>query len=316
MKIKQLGAVFLMACTVVSCSKKGNDIIVPVSYAGAKLISFNNYTDGSDYGIASESIPFANAWDTLTFEVKVGNTTGTASAPIKVTLKSDENAIINYNNTNSIGNSLQSMPVSGYYFVDEVATIGVGKRTGTFRVAFNPAKFAGGNALGVSIVGVSGDGATVHGDDTQNRLVIQVLALNQWDGDYTSSKGYFYHPSAPRAIPTGSAKTCTTNGANSVYTELGDFDGVNQGAVIYYVTLTIDAANKVTIGPGPGAAPGNPVTDLPGLPAGSGYTPFAGSTPTIYNNTWDPATKTFYLRYGYTNTAGAWRVIEEVLKKN
>ncbi|MEO8416647.1 MAG: hypothetical protein ABI472_23480 [Ginsengibacter sp.] len=52
-----------------------------------------------------------------------------------------------------------------------------------------------------------------------------------------------------------------------------------------------------------------------GLPATNpGYTPqWSGSA--SCNNTYDPASKTFYVRYGYLGSNG-WRVTEEAIKLN
>ena len=303
---KLAGSLTIAAMLLVSCSKKITTGVEDVIYTGPKLVSFNNYGGYYDYSAVIE-----NKLDTALFQLKLSNTTGTASSPIKITLVRDNTLISEYNTNN--GTSLVSVPVTNVYLIDEVVTIPAGQRMVNFKVAFNPTKLGGGTALGLTIAKVEGDGATVNGDISQNRVVINISALNQWDGAYKSSNGYFYHPTAPRAIPAGDDKYCSTSGVNSVVTELGDFDGVTQGPTVYYVTLTIDAGNNVLVGPGPGAAPAaNPVVSLSALP--SSYIPFTGSTPSLYTNKWDPVTKKFYLRYGYVGSTG-YRVVEEVLTK-
>jgi hypothetical protein len=139
--------------------------------------------------------------------------------------------------------------------------------------------------------------------------VAPLPAINKYEGTYTSN-GYFYHPSSPRAI-TNLVKSVLTSGPNSVIVDLGDL-----GSSGYTAIFTIDpATNNVTITPAPGAA-GTPYTMFTsGLPSTNpGYTPqWAGSA--ACNNTYDPATKTFYVRYGYMGGTG-WRITEEAIKMN
>ncbi|SDS92336.1 hypothetical protein SAMN05216490_2100 [Mucilaginibacter mallensis] len=139
--------------------------------------------------------------------------------------------------------------------------------------------------------------------------VAPLPAINKYEGPYTSN-GYFYHPSDPRAI-TNLVKSVLTSGPNSVIVDLGDL-----GSSGYQAVFTIDpATNNVTItaAPGAGGAPYTMFTS--GLPTTNpGYTPqWAGSA--ACNNTYDPATKTFHVRYGYLGSTG-WRVTEEAITMN
>jgi hypothetical protein len=139
--------------------------------------------------------------------------------------------------------------------------------------------------------------------------VAPLPVINKYEGTYTSN-GYFYHPSSPRDI-TNLVKSVLTSGPNSVLVDLGDL-----GSNGYQAEFTIDpATNKVTItaAPGAGGAPYTMFTS--GLPTTNpGYTPqWAGSA--SCNNTYDPATKTFFVRYGYMGGTG-WRVTEEAIKMN
>lgn len=291
-----------------ACKKEENATIADPGYSGPKMVGFNNYD-----GYQQASIPIKDSFISIEYEVKLSNTTSTANAPITVKLVKDNNPIFEYNDAN--GTTLSPVPVNAYRFDETQVTIPKGARTAKVRFQINPVKLSGGTpAFGLSIFSVSGDGATVINEASQTHLVVEIIALNQWDGTYKSSVGYFYHPTSPRNIPDGTIKHCYTSGANSVYTELGDFNGVVQGPTVYYVTLTIDANNNVTIGPGPGAAPAaSPVVTLSSLTS-TGYTPFTGSTPALYTNKWDPNAKKFYLRYGYMGTNG-YRIVEEVLTK-
>lgn len=126
--------------------------------------------------------------------------------------------------------------------------------------------------------------------------------VNNYEGNYTSN-GYFYHPSSPRATPNV-VKTMVTSGTNGVLVDLGDLGGSG-----YRALITINPDNTLTITGAPGAA-GTPYWMFTsGLPAG--YTAAWGGSASC-NNTYDPATKTFKVRYGY-GAAGAYRVTEEVL---
>jgi len=85
-------------------------------------------------------------------------------------------------------------------------------------------------------------------------------------------------------------------------------NGSNFDSAVYNPT------NAVTVTAAPGAA-GAPYTMFSaGLPTSNpGYTAaWTGSAEC--NNTYDPATKTFKLRYGYLGGTG-WRVTEEILTR-
>ncbi|GAA4737873.1 BT_3044 domain-containing protein [Flavisolibacter ginsenosidimutans] len=192
------------------------------------------------------------------------------------------------------------LPDSAYQLVNTTATVDPSTHLATFQLKISSTKVAPGHnyGLGFSIASV-GNGVTIAGN--KNTDAIGITVKNPYDGNYHSN-GYFYHPSSPRAI-TNLAKTLYTVNATTSITTLGDL-----GNQIY---LTVDpATNKVTIsdvGVGPGIAPTSTLTALP-----APFTPFAGSNPSVYNNTYNPATKTFYLRYGYLGGTG-YRVTEEIL---
>ncbi len=163
--------------------------------------------------------------------------------------------------------------------------------------------------LGFSISSVSDNGYAI-ASNLQN-VVVGILIKNQYDATYDFVGGYFYHPSAPRAEPntnSGDTKLLSSYSPTQVKAALGDLGGSD-----YYVLLDVDPiTNKVTITPFPGSA--TPPVDqfddaLPDF--NPGYTP-QWSRSSECNNTYDPATKTFYLRYGYVGSTG-YRVTEEIL---
>ncbi|NIJ53300.1 BT_3987 domain-containing protein [Dyadobacter arcticus] len=133
-------------------------------------------------------------------------------------------------------------------------------------------------------------------------ILLAVSAKNIYDATYTAT-GYVYHPSAPRAV--SAHKDLITVSPTTVKVELGDLGGAG-----YFANLTVNpTTNKVTITPAAGAAGGAYTQFDTALPA-----PYAPAWPNAAkaNNTYDPATKTFYLRYGYMGASG-WRVTEEIL---
>lgn len=159
-------------------------------------------------------------------------------------------------------------------------------------------------AYGIGLTITSADGGYTVAENLKN-LLVEVSVKNQYHGDYIR-RGYFYHPSAPRAYPAGFIVAATTSGATSVDMDLGDLGGAG-----YRYRATVDpVTNKLTITPAPGAS-GVPYTQMDtGLPTTApGYTAaWAGSG--LSNNTYNPANKTFYVRVGYVGGTG-WRVTEE-----
>ena len=142
---------------------------------------------------------------------------------------------------------------------------------------------------------------TVYGQD------IAFTTKKHFGGQYTSN-GYFYHPSAPRAI-TDRPKTLEALSENSVKVELGDLASAGYFAIFTVDTLT----NNVTISQYPSSV--NVVSFGAGLPTTNpGYTPqWSGSA--NCNNVYDPVNKEFRVRYGYMGGTG-YRVTEEIIKLN
>lgn len=143
-------------------------------------------------------------------------------------------------------------------------------------------------------------------------VVIGIVVKNKYDADYDFVGGFFYHPSSPRSQPnssSGTVKELRTFSPTAVTCALGDLGGAG-----YYVLLDVDPiTNKVTITPDPGHPTTPPIQQFDdALPdTNPGYTP-QWERSAECNNTYDPATKTFYLRYGYVGGTG-FRVTEEIL---
>jgi hypothetical protein len=167
-----------------------------------------------------------------------------------------------------------------------------GSHTGYLQIKFKPSDFLGaGYAVGFSIGKVAESGYTISGNN-QNGIV-GINIKNEWDGDYKVT-GWFFHPSAGRAINT--AKHLSTISSTGVETAIGDlglgspfsFNVINDqttiisGAFLSTDFMTLDNPGGTDYSSNDGHLPGD-----------------ADFNSTIYNNTYDPATKTFYLHYGY-----------------
>jgi len=85
----------------------------------------------------------------------------------------------------------------------------------------------------------------------------------------------------------------STIGLNSISKVLGDLSGVN-------INITINANNSVSIVPGSGTS-------------GTTASVAAISGDGVYNNTYDPATHTFWLKYGYPMPSPTRIITEKVI---
>jgi hypothetical protein len=159
-------------------------------------------------------------------------------------------------------------------------------------------------ALGIELVSAD-NGCQIAAN--MKEVLIKIVIKNIYDADYTSN-GYFYHPSAPRTIED-LHKTAATVGPNEVLVDLGDL------GPDYQAIFTIDpVTNELTITPGNSGTPPL-VMFSAGLPAATpGYTAQWARSAEC-NNTYDPATKSFKVRYGYMGGTG-YRVTEEIITRD
>lgn len=141
-------------------------------------------------------------------------------------------------------------------------------------------------ALGMQVTSVSDPSVKLPA--TSKQSLLGILLRNIYDGNYVAT-GYFVHPTDPRDFEK--EVSLATIGANSVSKDLGDLGSGTK------INITINADNTVSIAPGAGTS-GNSasVAGMVGDP--------------VYNNTYDPVTHTFWLKYGYPNP-GPTRIITE-----
>ncbi len=131
---------------------------------------------------------------------------------------------------------------------------------------------------------------------------VNSFAQANLSGTYTVT-GYFFHPTASRAINL--TKTITQVSANTYQVDLGDLGGSG-----YSFQFTLDNSNNLINWVAAGNTPpdtqsGFMTADDPGnlYPDSAGYPGTAPWLQSTYNNTYDPATHTLHLHYGYA--AGA-----------
>src|SRR5690348_12954196 len=282
-------------------------------WSSPNVISFqdNGGSSGGGAGYGSTTTPFPS----YNFSFKLNNDTagfdaivfygpnGGAPSDITVNIAANTSVLDSFNNAQST--SYEAPDPTTYSFPSSVV-IPKGKNTAfvhvtiTANAAFD---FNASYALPLTITSASIGTVSPNMGSEINIFKVQ----NQYEGNYISN-GYFYHPSAPRAI-TNRQKYASTFNANSILMELGDL-----GVAGYYAVFTIDpSTNALTISAAPGAG-GAPYTMFTsGLPTTNpGYTP-AWADASQCNNTYDPSTKTFYVRYGYMGGSG-WRVTEEIIQ--
>lgn len=214
-----------------------------------------------------------------------GNNKGNATITIAV----DESLVDAYNATN--GTDYMVMP-SDVYTIPSSITISGG--SGTADASFDIQKLLESGtsaAIGFKITAVSG--ATDYVMPGNSQIVVTIKVKNPYEGDY-ASKGYFFHPSSPRAIARD--KFVATIDPNTSEAELGDLGGSN-----YFFDFDTDGSTVSNWQP-IGAAPAAPASGFmtEDNPAGIGTYPGPGGfTSDIYNNTYDAANGIYWLHYGY-----------------
>ncbi|SRR5258705_3402063 len=194
-----------------------------------------------------------------------------------------------------------ALPANGYTLASE---FDIPKETGTFviPIILNKANLdlSKNYAIQATLSTVS-EGAIGTNDKT---IKVTFVIKNVYDGAYTVS-GFFFHPSVPRTIDPTTLSLATVNGVRSQGL-FGDLGGFYFQFDVSGTNLTNWSAAGGTPGPANGGSSGFMTADNPG---GTDYTtsiPLAGGVPgtapwtsATYNNTYNAATKTFWMHYGY-----------------
>ena len=220
-----------------------------------------------------------------------------------VTIQLSPTAITDYNTAN--GTTYTLLPATVYTFDASNPMI-----NGAINVTFAPGEFAKSikinvdltklpsspvkSALGFTVTAISGGGLI----GSQKTAFVSVGAKNPYEASYTVT-GYFFHPSAPRAI--GSTKAITTLSPTRCQAPHSDLSG-------WLFQFDVSSSNTLINYAAAGSTPAVPASgfmtkDNPGgidyaaaAPNNPGTAPWESST---YNNTYDPAKQTFWMHYGY-----------------
>lgn len=224
-------------------------------------------TDNTDFATVSvNSTPNDTTSDLVPVVLA---TADPAPEDIHVTLEMVDSLVDNYNLSNGTD---YAVPDPSMYTIPTMEiTIPKGSNTGYLQVQYHIPDFVTGNwAFGFRIVSVKESGYTVSGNF--NEGVVSLAVKNQYDGIYKGS-GHMEHP-----VYTGDYSNkdeiMITSGATSV-------------TFLLNTTVQFSAGIKLTV---------DPATNLVSLSSDDvvldPYDPA--------KNYYDPATKTFYLDFGYS----------------
>lgn len=271
---------FTLVFSFASCDKEKD--WVEVAREGAKPgVGFGEtFIDGQPVYAAPDA-------GEITYPVQVFYSGSTSGA--NVTLSEDPALVDAFNDAN--GTAIPKVP-AGYYTLPTSLTIPSGSSVGSADAKFNITGLYQDIGEFVYAVGLKLSGAdVVSGHD---EVVLIVTIQNQYEADY-AVKGYFVHPSSPR--PIVEQKHLSTISAIRCLAPHSDLYSSD-----YYFQFDVDASNKLVNYSAEGATPPEPssgfmtqdnpcqcVTTYPGPPY----------TSDVYNNTYDPDNKVFWMHYGY-----------------
>jgi len=227
------------------------------------------------------------------------------TSEVTVKIAFDDAKRIAYNTANS--KDFQPVTADMVELLNTTITIPAGERVGQTKLVIKQNLFDGAVSY-MFPVSITESGAPL--SQNLNTRYYNIIG-NPLAGSY-SDVGYFYHPTGPRAIPTD-VKNILPVSPTVLQVDLGDL-----GSAGYIAYIEVDpTSNHVKISDPPGYynADNNFLVQFDdGLPdSNPGYTAKWAGSPEC-NNTYDPATKTLRLRYGYMGGNG-WRVTEEILVK-
>lgn len=275
--------IFLIAC-VVGCEKEKS--IVDVSKEGAaKGVGFGEILAD---GLSIYALPTAGIVED---SLKVFMSGGNAGSATEVSIQQDNSIVDEYNEIN--GTTLEYAP-DGLYTLPASITIPANASAGAAKASFDITQlFAHGFvfAVGLKISGVSG--GSNYALATQSKIIYIITIQNAYDADYTV-KGYFVHPSSPRAI--SDVKHITTVSDIRCLAPHSDLYTSD-----YYFEFDVSSENTLVNYNASGATPAVPASGFMTVdnPTGSATYPGPPYVSSTYNNTYDPAEQTFWMHYGY-----------------
>lgn len=283
---KQLGliaCIFLILAGLNSCLKDRN-------YSATDFSQVKNVVDLPVTGFQAIGLNIKPAPEVIKIYVELGGPL--PNKDVEVTLAYDSVALDNYNT--AIGTGYIQLADSSFTLPSLKVTIKKGERLGYLSLSVISTKvdLSVAGALAFTIIDAQGISIA----NNLKSVIYAFVVKNEWDGDYTVT-GWFFHPSAGRAINTVKHLS-TINGAR-VQGGVGDLGSTMQFDIINNIATNwsssgFTSSNFMTAD-NPGGADYSSASNGGFLPGDAKY------NKTIYNNTYDPTTKTFYLHYGYRN---------------
>lgn len=209
------------------------------------------------------------------------NSESSLASSVGIKMKIDKAALDAFNAAHP-DDAMEELPASLYTTDPLEFSLGAGEFAKPINIKLDPTKLDLTKRYGIAVSLVDASGHKVR--NGLGTAVFNIVAKNEWDGRYQAT-GVFSHPTAgDRAIDR--VKDFVTVGPRSILGELGDLGGSG-----YFMVLTINEDNTVSIAP-------------------SGATPNVDESYQV--NTYDPATKTFNLKYSYNPAAP--RIVTEQIK--
>ncbi len=307
-KYKWVLPVMLLALTATSCLKdKGYEDGLYGAVRNTEGGMYTSIRTGglSNFSRSNVSIDVSSSDnDTVDLYIDLDYQAKTTS-DVTVKIAFDDAKRIAYNTANN--KDYQPITADMVKLLNTTITIPAGERAGKTQLVIKPNLFDPAVSY-MFPVSITESGVTL--SQNLNTRYYNIIG-NPLAGNY-SDVGYFYHPTASRAIPMD-VKTVLPVSPTVLQVDLGDLGGAG-----YIAYLEVDPTNnhvKISDPPGYYNASNNFLTQFDnGLPdSNPGYTAKWSGSPQC-NNTYDPATKTIRLRYGYMGGSG-WRVTEEILVK-
>jgi hypothetical protein len=286
---------FILFITLSSCVKDRN-------YSATNFSLVTNVVDLPVTGFTALAFDVTPTPQLIKVYVELGGPI--QDKDVEVTLAYDQAGLDAYNaaNTDTVGANATGtithfvkLADSAYTLPTLKVTIPKGQRLGYASLSVIPNKvdLSLQNAIAFKIVDAGGIAIA----SNLQSVIYAIVVKNAWDGDYNVT-GWFFHPSAGRAINT--VKHLSTINGTRVQAGVGDLGSTMQFDIVSNIpsNWASDAFTSFSF----------MTADNPG---GTNYIASAsnaGNSPgdalfnkTIYNNTYDPATRTFYLHYGYVN---------------
>jgi len=295
MRLTQSYFLFLsLAIIVVSCVKK-DDMYKENSDESSRkeVVQINGADDIIQY--SRDVVPTNDTFILIDLRRYPNNEAG-LNQPLTVKLQLNPQLIADYDSANNA--AFIELPAGSYTLLDDInnITFPAGEAVKEIKISVTQSMLdlSQAYALGVTLTDAGGGAVNT----TLSNAVYSIGVKNPYEAYYKTT-GFVFHPSSPRALDD--TKYLVTIGATKCLAPLADLYGSG-----YYFQFDVDASNALINWDATPVTPpssGFMTADNPGAvdygaaaPEVPGTAPWVQST---YNNTYDPATKTFWMHYGY-----------------